>query len=174
MSTFLVGIFLISINFITTLNSETVVCDQWQSEGYQCGPCSNLSTDEECILDCSAWRGCWKSYEMICNDGHPCKILCTNDNTCDNMIVNAGTATSLEVICDTDGIDDDNNACLFATINAQNVAGDVTLECNHDVACNELELNCGTGACSIDCEEPDNCWAVTIDASSSNHVMFFF
>lgn len=100
---------------INTASAEIIPC----AAGYPCTCLGGVATNITCILDCTESGSCngW----LQCREGDNCYILCTSDNSCQSINIEAEGAK------------------------------DVAIDCSGDNACNDGTVYCGEGPCIMSC-----------------------
>jgi len=137
---------LLILGMLHDVSCEVVDCPN----NANCGPCS---ADELCTLDCSGMDNChnnaacdYAGFQLNCKTGYTCSVLCPDDSSCENTIINAVSATDVTVDCN-----GDSQSCKRITITS---------------GTGSLDVDCGDGASSISL----GCRLASIDATASTDV----
>lgn len=107
------------------------------------GVCTGGCNGGQCIVNCTG-QSC-QGQVVNCPDDYSCLIQCGAASSCENAVVNCPDNYACDIACT------GTSGCRNATINAS-PTGACALTCgNANMACREVDLNCGNNACNATC-----------------------
>eukprot|EP01083_Nonionella_stella_P230448 814571_1 len=148
---------IVFILFSNTVQTETVNCS---------GRC-HCSLDGPCELRCIGDRICdgeEGDRTLTCRRGYPCTVICDAQNgqeACEDVIVDTNGATSMNLQCKGE------QACQRVDLVCNDVdVCDITCYPGTQT-CDQMDLDCATSVCNLDCAGSSSCNAVSVTTTDA-------